>query len=175
MNNRYSIKKNENGKIKEYLDISYLYEKLTSLIIDSDEEKEEAENSKIYNTIETELGRTLSPIEYETIAGWLNANISEELIKEALKEAVLNGVGNLKYIDKILYDWTKKGYKKASDVRRKKRSSEEEMEFRKDCQALLEAVNDTKGMNPEAAEENKHMLLELICQALDIRMEECEE
>ena len=49
------------------------------------------------------------------------------------------------------------------------------MEFRKDCQALLEAVNDTKGMNPEAAEENKHMLLELICQALDIRMEECEE
>ena len=56
-----------------------------------------------------------------------------------------------------------------------KRSSEEEMEFRKDCQALLEAVNDTKGMNPEAAEENKHMLLELICQALDIIMEECEE
>lgn len=56
-----------------------------------------------------------------------------------------------------------------------KRSSEEEMEFRNDCQALLEAVNDTEGMNPEAAEENKHILLELICQALDIKMEECEE
>ena len=115
------VAKTENGKIKEYLDISYLYEKLTSLIIDSEEEIKELDNSKIYNIIETELGRTLSPIEYETIAGWLNANISEELIKEALKEAVLNGVGNLKYIDKILYDWTKKGYKKASDVRKKKR------------------------------------------------------
>lgn len=123
------VVKNENGKIKEYLDISYLYEKLTSFILDGEEEKEEAENSKIYNVIETELGRTLSPIEYETIAGWLNANISEELIKEALKEAVLNGVGNLKYIDKILYDWTKKGYKKASDVRRKKTSREDEIEL----------------------------------------------
>ncbi|MGM9878668.1 MAG: DnaD domain-containing protein [Bacilli bacterium] len=123
------VVKNENGKIKEYLDISYLYEKLASLIIDGEEEIKEQENSKIYNVIETELGRTLSPIEYETIAGWLNANISEELIKEALKEAVLNGVGNLKYIDKILYDWTKKGYKKASDVRKKKRSSEEEIEL----------------------------------------------
>lgn len=119
------VVKNENGKIKEYLDISYLYEKLTSLIIDSDEEIKDADNSKIYNVIETELGRTLSPIEYETIAGWLNANISEELIKEALKEAVLNGVGNLKYIDKILYDWTKKGYKKVSDVRKKKKVTEE--------------------------------------------------
>lgn len=52
-----------------------------------------------------------------------------------------------------------------------KRSSEEEMEFHKDCQALLEAVNDTEGMDPEVAEENKHVLLELICQALDIKVE----
>ena len=84
---------------------------------------------EIYTVIETELGRTLSPIEYETISGWLSANIGEDLIKEALKEAVLNGVGNLKYIDKILYDWTKKGYKKASDVKRKKRSIDENVEL----------------------------------------------
>ena len=90
-----------------------------------DEDKE----TEIYSVIETELGRTLSPIEYETIGGWINANISEELIKEALKEAVLNGVGNLKYIDKILYEWTKKGYKKAGDVRRKKRVKEEDVEL----------------------------------------------
>ena len=35
----------------------------------------------------------------------------EETIKEALKEAVLNNVRNFKYIDKILYDWSKKGIK----------------------------------------------------------------
>ena len=121
------VVKNENGKMKEYLDVEPLYEKLISMIID--EEEPENDNSEIYTVIENELGRTLSPIEYETISGWLNANISEELIKEALKEAILNGVNNLKYIDKILYEWTKKGYKKASDVKKKKRKEPEEIEL----------------------------------------------
>lgn len=120
------VVKNKDGKMKEFIDISYLYEKLISFIIDTPEKED---NSKIYNVIEKELGRTLSPIEYETISGWINASISEELIKEALKEAVLNGVRNLKYIDKILYEWTKKGYKKASDVRKKKKSYEDEVEL----------------------------------------------
>lgn len=121
------VVKNENGKMKEYLDIEPLYEKLVLMIIDEDEQ--ETSSSEIYTVIETELGRTLAPIEYETISGWLNANISEELIKEALKEAVLNGVNNLKYIDKILYEWTKKGYKKASDVKKKKQKETEEIEL----------------------------------------------
>ncbi len=120
------VVKKSAGKMKEFLDISCLYEKLMSYVISLEDEEKETE---IYSVIETELGRTLSPIEYETIGGWINANISEELIKEALKEAVLNGVGNLKYIDKILYEWTKKGYRKASDVRRKKRVKEEDIEL----------------------------------------------
>ena len=49
-------------------------------------------------------GRTLSPIEYETIKGWLDSKIGKDLIHQALKEAVLNGVTSLKYIDKILCD-----------------------------------------------------------------------
>ncbi len=123
------VVKNNDGKIKEFLDISYLYERLASLVVSDAMSDDEESGSEIYTVIETELGRTLSPIEYETISGWLSANIGEDLIKEALKEAVLNGVGNLKYIDKILYDWTKKGYKKASDVKRKKRSIDENVEL----------------------------------------------
>lgn len=119
------IVKKENGKMREYIDLNSFYEKLMLLIIDKDEEKEVTE-SKIYDVIENELGRTLSPIEYETISGWLNSSISEELIKEALKEAVLNGVNNLKYIDKILYEWTKKGYKTAKDVKKKNVKKEKE-------------------------------------------------
>lgn len=122
-----TVKKIDN-KIQEYIDISALYEKILMEIL-NEEEKTEETGSKIYNIIEVELGRTLSPIEYETIGEWLNSNISEELIKEALKEAVLNGVGNLKYIDKILHEWTKKGYKKASDVKRKKRYEEKQEEL----------------------------------------------
>ena len=81
-------------------------------------------NSNIYELIEKEFGRTLSPIEAEIISAWLDNNTSEELIKEALKEAVFNGVSSLRYIDKILYEWGKKGIKTVKDVEdnRKKRN-----------------------------------------------------
>ena len=60
------------------------------------------------------------PIEYEIIKAWLDSNISEELITEALKEATFNGVSNLRYIDKILYEWGKKGIKTKEDVEKNK-------------------------------------------------------
>jgi phage-related tail protein len=49
-----------------------------------------------------------------------------------------------------------------------KRNSQEEEEFRKDLQALIEAVNDTEGMDPKAAEVNKNILMDLIREAFDI-------
>ena len=110
------VLKDELGIMKEYFDISLIRNKLASLLVDKKvEEQEEKDTSDIYSNIEKEFGRTLSPIEYETIKHWLDSNISEEMIKDALKEAVLNGVNNLKYIDKILFEWKKKGYKKVNN------------------------------------------------------------
>src|SRR5690625_3733777 len=86
--------KKENKKMKEYINLENLYGKILLDLLEEPEENDKEENSKIYDIIEEELGRTLSPIEYETISGWLNSNINENLIKEALKEAVLNGVRN---------------------------------------------------------------------------------
>lgn len=115
------ITKNENNKLKEYIDISLIKNKLINLTL---EEEPNNDNSKIYKKIENEFGRMLSPIECETIKYWLDSKISEELIEEALKEAVLNGVNNLKYIDKILVEWNKKGYKNRLDIKRKKDNNE---------------------------------------------------
>lgn len=95
------ISKKDN-KIDETISLEMFYNKL---VLDLPEIKKETD---IYGCFESEFGRTLSAIEYETINKWLEKNISEEMIKKALKEAVLNGVFNLRYIDKILYDWTKK-------------------------------------------------------------------
>lgn len=122
--------KKENGKMREYIDLSNFYQKILFEVID--DEKEEDIPSKVYNIIESEFGRTLSPIENETIAGWLNAGIDESLIKAALKEAVLNGVSNLKYIDKILFEWSKKGYKKETDIKKKKKREKGEDLFEYD-------------------------------------------
>lgn len=120
--------KKETGMIREYLDISSLYDKIIVMIL-NESETESKETSTIYDAIEKEFGRCLSPIEYETIKGWLDSNISEDLIKEALKEAILNGVNNLKYIDRILYEWNKKGYKKPSDVVKKRQVKEEKIDL----------------------------------------------
>ena len=67
---------------------------------------------------ESEFGRTLSPMEFEYINEWINGGMDEEIIKEALKEATYNGVSNLRYIDKIIYEWKKKGYKTVEDIRK---------------------------------------------------------
>lgn len=122
--------KNKDGIMNEYLDINLLYVKLVALIIDNKNSSEkENSSSKIYEVIEKEFGRMLSPIEYETIKNWIDSNIDESLIKEALKEAVLNGVNNLKYIDKILYEWSKKGYKTSGDVKKRANYKEEKVDL----------------------------------------------
>lgn len=121
-----SINTNKNnGILEEVIDISNLYKKLAFQII-NEPNKEKEDKSNIYDDFEKEFGRTLSPMEYELISGWLENNYSEEIILCALKEAVFNGVSNLKYIDKILYEWNKKGITKKEDIinHKKKKSKE---------------------------------------------------
>lgn len=109
------IEKNNNSRVEEYLSLNTLYNKIYNLLLNK-ESKSEEDVSNIFSIFEQEFGRTLSPMEYEIIEGWLDDNISFELIIEALKESVYNGVNSLRYIEKILLDWKKKGYKNKSDI-----------------------------------------------------------
>ena len=107
-----------NKKTYEYLSMELLYQKLFNIVANDDKsEKEEIDNS-IFSVFEKELGRTLSPMEFEQSKEWITSGNSNELIICALREAVLNGVGNLRYIDSILNDWRKKGYRKQEDVKK---------------------------------------------------------
>lgn len=120
-------KKNDKGYMEDVIVLDGFYNKVKLLLVKefSNKKSEDVNNSTIYEYIEKEFARTLSSIEYEIIRAWLENNMSEELIKEAVKEAVFNGVSNLKYIDKILYEWDKNGIKTIEDVEnnRKKRQS----------------------------------------------------
>ena len=99
------------------------YNKLSMITIDEVNNTSKSDDSNIFEIIEKEFGRTLSPMEYEIIKAWLDGGFSEELIKEAIKEATMNNVSNLRYIDKILFEWNKAGIKNSADVEknRKKR------------------------------------------------------
>ncbi len=115
-------KRTNNNICEEYICLDELYNKLALLLIN---EKEEV-TTTIYDDFEKEFGRTLSPMEYEIIGSYIESGFSEELILRALKEAVYNGVTNLRYIDKILYEWQKKGIKSSDDLKTKNKPIKKE-------------------------------------------------
>ena len=113
--------KKNNGVIEEFISLDLFYNKMSSMLLDGEKEEK---NSDIYSLFEKEFGRTLSPSEYEQISNWLQNDISEEMIKEALKEASLSGVHTIRYIDSIIFNWSKKGYKNTTDIKRKTSNDE---------------------------------------------------
>ena len=129
---KVDVIKNEKGVMEELLILDGFYDKLSLLALDevNKVDKVEVENSNVFELIEKEFGRTLSPIEYEIIKAWFEQGFSEEIIKEGLKEAVFSGVSNLRYMDTILYEWSKNGIKSAEDIERvrKKKGAQKEKE-----------------------------------------------
>ena len=97
----------------EYINLEGLYEKLTFKILNQEEPEKQ---SSIYSIFEEEFGRPISAMEVEIISAWIENGTSEETIKLALKEATYNGVSNLRYIDRIISEWSKKGIKTQEDV-----------------------------------------------------------
>lgn len=76
-----------------------------------------ADEGEVFKRFEQEFGRPLSPMECETINIWLDEDgMSIALIFLALKESVVSNKLSLRYIDKILFEWQKNGYKTADDI-----------------------------------------------------------
>lgn len=78
--------------------------------------KDKSVRDDVFLTFEKEMGRTLSQMQLELINGWLSSGTPEELIIGALKEAVYNGVLNFSYIDSIICEWEKRGFKTMDEV-----------------------------------------------------------
>ncbi|WP_143461986.1 DnaD domain-containing protein [Levilactobacillus enshiensis] len=120
---------NAQGQKADTYDFSLLTEKLSQLDVQTvqKEVKQAATNdrSTVFNQIETEFGRPLSPLEMESISQWLDEDhYRPELIQLALKEAVLSQAYSLKYMDRILLSWEKKNLKTAAQVQREKERQE---------------------------------------------------
>ena len=81
------------------------------------EVQEKEEEGQIFQVFEQEFGRLLSPMECETISMWLDQDHhSTEVIKAALKEAVIAQKLSMRYIDRILFEWKKKNVTTLADV-----------------------------------------------------------
>lgn len=110
--NEIKMKSNENqnnNKKKSHQDVNVIVNVNNNKI-----------NNSLYDFIEENFGRTLSPIEYEEISTWKD----NELTRYAIKETVLNGKYNIKYIKSILNSFEK------NNIQTVKQAQEETARFK---------------------------------------------
>jgi DNA replication protein len=117
----FDIDIDDQGKSKEKYTLEPLYDKIFQHMIgESDQVKEKDDQNEVVeliHLIEAEFGRTLSSFEIELITSWINTyQFNFDLIKLAIKEALMANAYNLKYVDRILINWKKKNIKTADDA-----------------------------------------------------------
>ncbi|MGM9903959.1 MAG: DnaD domain-containing protein [Enterococcus sp.] len=133
------------GRKVDRYDLTPVYDYLDKLMSKQAQNKAEQIQEKVtqsvYQLFEQEFGRPLSSIEFQRIGQWLEEDhYHPEILKLALREAVLNQAYSFNYIDRILLSWERKNLKTKQQV-------EEEQKRRK--QQLLQKEID----QPEEQEE----------------------
>ena len=117
-----------NGEIEVIFDATLALERLDKLFEKQETSQAVPAKNDLKDLVETfqqELGRLLSPFEIEDLEKSLKEDgTSADLIKEALREAVLNGKQNWKYIQAILRNWRHEGIKSVAQVEAKRQERE---------------------------------------------------
>lgn len=95
----------------EKYNLNPLYERLAACWLEEAKQRKkqpEPVRKDIFSIFEKEFGRPLTPMELESITGWLDKDsYPEELILAGLKEAVFAGKVHFRYIDRILLEWSR--------------------------------------------------------------------
>ena len=118
-----------NGEIELLFDASLALERLDNLLgaahSSSDQLTPQNQLKDLVEIFQQELGRLLTPFEIEDLTKTLKEDgTSADLIKEALREAVLNGKANWKYIQAILRNWRHEGIKSVAQIEAKRAERE---------------------------------------------------
>ncbi|WP_160721295.1 DnaD domain-containing protein [Bacillus sp. USDA818B3_A] len=106
---------NEGIRYEKY-SVNPLWEKLVDQFLVKDQLtrqlEKKTEETDVYTCFEKEFGRPLSPFECESLGMWMDDDHHDPIIiKAALREAVMSGKLNFRYIDRILFEWKKNGIK----------------------------------------------------------------
>ncbi|GGI64851.1 MULTISPECIES: DnaD domain protein [Enterococcus] len=114
--------KDKRGMLHDSYDLTPVYQRLSLYLekqVKSNEvEKEQEKIGQLYQSFEAEFSRPLSPMEYQRIGQWLEEDKYQvELIQLALREAVLNQVYSLNYVDRILLSWERKNIRTSAQVK----------------------------------------------------------
>ncbi|HLU23728.1 MAG TPA: DnaD domain-containing protein [Bacillaceae bacterium] len=117
------IEKDNSEEVRsEKYSVAPLWTKLADELMSEQKQKDLQtvldEGQDIYTMFEQEFGRPLSPMECESLAMWLDEDKQDPvIIKAALRESVLSGKVNFRYIDRILFEWKKNGIRTLEQVK----------------------------------------------------------
>ncbi len=118
-----------NGKKADRYNLYPIYNQLGEYL-----KTQEKEIQSVYQLFEQEFGRPLSSIEFQRIGQWLEEDhYQPEILKLALREAVLNQAYSFNYVDRILLSWERKNLRTKQQVeedqkRRKQQLLQREVE-----------------------------------------------
>ena len=83
---------------------------------EDDNDNENIIDNNVYNYIESNFNRILTPIEYNKIEYWIN-EYDIEIIKYAVEKAVFNNAKKFNYVEAILNNWKSSGYKTIEEIK----------------------------------------------------------
>jgi DNA replication protein len=156
---KIETKQNEQGQMMDTYDLLPIFERIALLKEKETQAQQQLSSEQtikeLYQGFEKEFGRQLSPIELEMIGQWLEVDqYQPELIRLALREAVLNQAYSLKYIDRILLAWERKNITTKEQVaqdqqRRKQALLQKELEQQELHEEPLPKVTLHNWLNPE--------------------------
>lgn len=158
---KIDTKRTKQGISYDVFNLDPLYEKLEKLLQEEAQQPKKVSQSTLKRLLElfqSEFGRVLSPMEIETVQFWLQEGYSSELIRLALKEAVLNQAYSLKYIDRILISWEKKNLASAEEVeadQKKHQSYREKTQAQPEPKKVLPKISLVNLLEEEKGEKTK--------------------
>ncbi|ANU28124.1 DnaD domain-containing protein [Planococcus versutus] len=111
----------ENDILTEIISLQPLWDRLLDCVyeeqIETKENNQKEIEGEIFQMFEQEFGRFLSPMEIEMISMWMDQDgHTPEVIRMALKEAVISQKISLRYVDRILFEWKKKNITTSTQV-----------------------------------------------------------
>ena len=115
-----NVRKDEEGKFTEYMNLDPFYEKLSQILkkqnLDHQESDSVEQFKQLFQLMEQSFGRPLSPYEIETLNQWIDVDQHDlSVIQAALDEALSQNKLSFKYIDRILLNWKKNNVKTVDD------------------------------------------------------------
>lgn len=134
----------KDGKQRDHYSLRSLFNKVNDLYFDNQRSSQTSNldsSQRLIGHFEEEFGRVLTQMELSKISTWVNEDkIDPDLIKVALREAVIHQALSFQYIDTILLNWRKKNIQTVAQAEKEIQRFRQKMQTNHDNKQVYNTV-----------------------------------